>query len=239
MRAYSFRPRPWAIALTTVLAVGMVMAGFWQHDRGTQKQKLRSERASATAIAPIPLLQNPVPPPHGEVRKVLLEGRYLPELTVLLDNQPRQKSPGVHVWTPFELPSGQRVIINRGWLPLRTAASPPPEGLQQLQGDWRALPRPGMLLGAGNAGCASPRPASVNYPDLTEVRCLFGAATLDGLLELDAAAAGGFARDWAAAGANEVPPARHFAYAAQWWLFAITLVALFIKINLKKRPVSP
>jgi len=237
MPAYTFHPKLWAVALVLLLSAGMVTAGFWQYGRGVHKRALQAERVTTTAAMAVPLLADTQPPPRGTVRKVTLEGRYLPALTVKLDNQPRQRAPGVHVWTPLQLADGRRVVVNRGWLPLSAGVTPPPEGLQQLQGDWRSLPQPGMLLAAKPQACASPRPESVNYPDLAEVRCLFGATTLDGMLELDAAAPGGFARDWAAAGSNEIPPARHFAYAAQWWLFAITLVVLFIKINLKKRPV--
>lgn len=239
MRAYTFRPKLWAVLLTAGLAGGMTTAGFWQYGRGVQKQHLQADRATTSALSAVPLLEDITTPPPGEVRKVLVEGRYLPELTVQLDNQPRQRQPGAHVWTPLELADGRRVIVNRGWIPLGAAASPPPEGLQQLQGGWRSLPRAGMLLGAAPAACASPRPQSVNYPQLAEVRCLFGSNTLNGVLELDAAAPGGFARDWAVAGSNEVPPSRHFGYAAQWWLFAITLVALFTKIHLKRRPAQP
>jgi hypothetical protein len=38
---------------------------------------------------------------------------------------------------------------------------------------------------------------------------------------LDPGAADGYVRDWQPPG---VPPARHWAYAIQWWLFAVTLV---------------
>lgn len=239
MQAYSFRPRIWAVLLTLLLAAGMTTAGFWQYGRGVQKQTLQAERASQVVTSAEPLLGNTRTPPRGEVRKIFVEGRYAAERTVRLDNQPRKQVPGVHAWTPLLLANGQSVIVDRGWLPLDAPVTAPPVGVQRVEGYWRTLPRAGMQLGARPAGCTVPRPELVNYPDFAQVQCLFGTDTLDGLLELDAAAPGGFKRDWAFAGANEIPPARHFGYAAQWWLFAVTLIVLFIKINLKKTPSHP
>lgn len=235
MSAYTFRPRWWVALLTLLLVAGMVTAGFWQQGRGLQKQHLQSERARLQALPPVPLLDDPSPPAAGQTRKVVVEGMYAPALTVQLDNQPSQKRPGVHVWTPLVLLSGQHVIVDRGWLPLGAEAMAPPNGVQQVQGHWKRLPVPGMRLGGDTApGCASPRPERVNYPSLAEARCLFGESTLDGVLELAPEAPGGFQREWAQAGSQEIPPSRHFAYAAQWWLFAATLLILFIKLHLKK-----
>ena len=40
---------------------------------------------------------------------------------------------------------------------------------------------------------------------------------------LDPGAADGYVRDWQPPG---LPPARHWAYAIQWWLFALALLVL-------------
>lgn len=235
MSVYTFRPPLWAWLLTPLLAAGMTAAGFWQYGRGVDKQALIAARAQAVGEAPRPLLDDARPPPAGERRAVIVEGVYAPELGVQFDNQPHRDRPGVHVWTPLRLATGRIVIVDRGWLPLGAEASVPPSGMQTVQGHWRKLPVPGMRLGASPQGCASPRPARVTYPDLAAVRCLFGDTTLDGVLELDAAAPGGFVREWETSGAMEIPPSRHFAYAGQWGFFTLTLITLFIVLNLKKR----
>lgn len=236
MTATVFRPRPWAVLLTLLLAAAMITAGVWQYRRGVQKQAMQADRVSAAAAPPQALLNDVRPPARGQSRRVVVRGVYLPQLGVLLDNQPRQRRPGVHAWTPVQLADGRRLVVDRGWLPLAAAVTAPPAGEQRIEGHWKPLPEPGLRLGGAADACVTPRPALVNYPALGSVRCLFGETTLDGLLELDAGLPGGFERDWAAAGANEIPPSRHFGYAAQWGLFALTLIALFIKINLKKKP---
>jgi surfeit locus 1 family protein len=61
-------------------------------------------------------------------------------------------------------------------------------------------------------------------------------AALDRSLEarivlLDPTAADGYVRDWQPPG---VPPARHWAYAIQWWLFAATLVVLWSVASVRR-----
>ncbi len=225
--------------LTLVLAGGMVMAGLWQYGRGTQKQSMQARQSAAVRAEAMDLALDSTLPARGASRRVTVMGEYRPELSVLLDNQPLRGAPGVHAWAVLELPDGRRVVVDRGWLPLGAPVLPPPTGPQRVEGQWRMLPRAGLRLGAASSACETPRPLAVTYPDQAQIHCLFGNSTLDGLLELSATAAGGFARDWASSGVNEIPPSRHFGYAAQWWLFAVTLIALFIKIHLKKKPLLP
>lgn len=232
--SHVFRPKIWAILLTLLLAAGMVTAGCWQYRRGLQKQAMQAARAQLSGSLPQALLDDVRAPPAGALRQVWAEGEYLPALGVQLDNQPQQQKPGVHAWAVLQLSNGQHLIVDRGWLPLGGAITPPPAGVQRITGNWKRLPVAGMRLGNRTKDCTTVRPVRVNYPDLAEVRCLFGESTLDGLLELSPKAPGGYLRDWANAGVNEIPPSRHYAYAAQWWLFAATLVILFIKIHLKK-----
>lgn len=233
-----FRPPIWAVLLTLALAGVMTAAGVWQYGRGVQKQAMKDQRASATAAPATALIDDVRAPPRGQSRRVVAQGVYLPDMSVRLDNQPSNRRPGVHAWTPFQLSDGRHIVVDRGWLPLSAPLTAPPEGEQAIEGHWKQIPQPGMRMGQPADACFAPRPTLVNYPDLAQVRCLFGETTLDGILELDAKLPGGFERDWAAAGANEVPPSRHFGYAAQWGLFTLTLVALFIKINLKRKSAT-
>ena len=239
MKSPLFRPPLWATLLTLPLVAGMVTAGLWQYGRGVEKQRLAAQRAAQSA-APAAMLPGAAsPPPPGERRAVAVVGMYAPRLTVQLDNQPHRQRPGIHVWTPLIVETGEVVIVDRGWLPLGGAVTDAPAGVQRLRGHWKRLPAPGMRLAAAVSACTPPRPERVTYPSLEDVRCLFGEKTLDGVLELDAAEPGGFTREWATSGAQEIPPARHFAYAGQWGFFALTLVTLYITLNLKRRPDAP
>jgi cytochrome oxidase assembly protein ShyY1 len=62
------------------------------------------------------------------------------------------------------------------------------------------------------------------------------AQALDHVLErrivlLDPSAADGYVRDWRPPG---LPPARHLAYAIQWWLFAVALVVLWSVASVRR-----
>jgi len=142
----------------------------------------------------------------------------------------------------LRLADGALLMVNRGWLPQSGVRSelpalPTPAGLVSISGYWRALPRPAMRLGKGEcvqpAAAARPWPRIVDYPTIEDLHCLYGEQVLAGELLLAADAPGGFARDWRALPA-EMPPARHYGYAAQWFAFAATLLGIFIKLNLKR-----
>jgi surfeit locus 1 family protein len=238
-RRLRFNPPWWATLITLVLVALMASAAAWQIERGLAKQQLAAQREAGANAPPVPLTTAPEPPPAGERRAVSARGMYAPLLTVQLDNQPHRRRPGVQVWTPLILETGEVVIVDRGWLPLGTEPGPAPDGEQEIRGHWKALPAPGLKLEGQPSACNGPRPERVTYPGLDEVRCLFGERTLPGVLELDAAAPGGFTREWQASGAAEVPASRHFAYAGQWALFTLTLLFFYVRLHLERRAPTP
>ena len=141
------------------------------------------------------------------------------------------------MWTALQLDDGRRIAVDRGWIALGQTPTAPPAGQQAVTGLWRALPQPGLRLGPTPTGCQPLASGSrVNYPDIAQLRCQWGDTLLDGLLELDAAQAGGFVRVWTAE-SEAVPPSRHFAYAAQWWLFSVTLLFFYVRLNLRRPAV--
>ena len=54
------------------------------------------------------------------------------------------------------------------------------------------------------------------------------------MLLLAPEASDGYLRDWSQDD-RRFPPQRHYGYAAQWFAFAATLLAIFLKLNLKRR----
>lgn len=76
-----------------------------------------------------------------EWTRVVLEGRYLPEDEVLLRNRPVDSSPAFHALLPFQLESGETILVNRGFEPPVEGGVPPidpaPTGQQSIVGHAR------------------------------------------------------------------------------------------------------
>ena len=56
---------------------------------------------------------------------IVVRGEYLEEDTLVARNRPRAGRPGFEVLVPFETDSGDRILVDRGWLPLGADASAP------------------------------------------------------------------------------------------------------------------
>src|SRR6185503_8045149 len=91
---YSFRPRIWALALAAAGCAAFVALGNWQSGRAQEKRDL------GAAL---------------DKRRVVLNGTFLPEYTVFLDNKVRQHRAGYEVVTPLRV-DGASVLVNRGWI---------------------------------------------------------------------------------------------------------------------------
>jgi cytochrome oxidase assembly protein ShyY1 len=64
-----------------------------------------------------------------------------------------------------------------------------------------------------------------------ELSAAFGSVLERRMLLLDPGAADGYVRDWQPPG---LAPARHWAYAIQWWAFALTLIVLWIVLAVRR-----
>jgi len=243
---WSFRPKLWPVLGTLAGCALTVYLGVWQIHRGAEKQALEGQYAAAALQAPVELQAATAPPPDLAAVAVTLHGEYLAERQLLLDDQVQNDIPGYAVWTPLRLAGGGLVIVNRGWVPHgpdRRTLPPLPAaaGEVSLHGLWRSLPEPGIRL--GGSGCAPGQvpelwPRLVLYPTAADLRCFYGEPVLAGevLLAPDVLdLPGGFLRDWRI-NPPGFPPVRHYAYAAQWFAFALTLLVLFLKLNLKRIP---
>jgi cytochrome oxidase assembly protein ShyY1 len=240
---WRFHPPLWSVAATLAGCALMVWLGLWQWQRGVDKQAMRDQYAAANTRAPVVLTVTSIAPSGYGAVAATAAGSYLPDHQLLLDNQVRNRVPGYHVWTPLRLLDGGIVMVNRGWLPqnldrriLPTLDAPSTP--QQVTGLWRALPQPGLRLDSGDCdprNRALPWPRIEQYPTSQDLACLYGEPVVAGELLLSPEATDGYVREWAV-GDNGFPPSRHYGYAAQWLAFAATLLGLFIKLNLKRRP---
>ena len=83
-------------------------------------------------------------------REVSATGRYDESQQVLVRNRTYNGIPGYFVLTPLEVPSGDVVIVNRGFVPLETSGTKPkvpaaPSGVVAVNGRVRSTQKRGLL----------------------------------------------------------------------------------------------
>lgn len=236
-----FAPPLWAwVAVLPLLAL-LLWLGTWQVQRGQAKEDMLAERAAARQAEPrsLPAAGGNAVALYG--RAVMVRGHYRDGRQILLDNQVWRERVGYRVWTPLQLGDGRLVLVDRGWVSAGTDRSRPPDppapvedkaGETAIRGIWRDWPEPGLRLAAPGACEQTGWPRVLNYPSHEQVACQYAEPVANGLLLLDENLPGGFARDWHDLGP---PPLRHYGYAAQWYALALTLVVLFVALNLTRK----
>lgn len=231
------RPTWFAVALTVAGVLVFTRLGVWQLDRAAEKDELlrRYAAASEAPVENFAAVANA--PPPDRYPRVALSGAYLPGHRYVLDDQTRAGQAGVHVYVPF-LPNGDNhaVLVDLGFLPREAGSQPrlPPvlEKPTTLRGLYVPPPGVGIRLGGDRLPEQKGPDKSVVYVDLTEVAADLHRSLYPRVLLLDGDPSTIYAREWTPA---VMPPARHRAYAFQWFTFALAAVVIFILLHRKRR----
>ncbi len=149
---FRLNPKPriqWlpSLAALVVFAVAYA-AGQWQSGRAQEKDIVESRHA---ALLDAPALALPRSVAAGGLealdgRRILVQGEFLNDKTVFLDNQVQNRIAGYHVLTPLRAASGAVVLVNRGWVragPSRALLPvvPPVLGVVSIEGRAALPPR--------------------------------------------------------------------------------------------------
>jgi cytochrome oxidase assembly protein ShyY1 len=212
--------------------------GIWQLDRAQEAQTLLDAFTHASNAAFEDFAPVSVNPPVSRFPHVRVRGRYVTGRGYLRDEQLRMGRLGVEVFAVFAVDgSAPQLLVDRGWIAWSHAAgsqpAPPalPQGEVELHGTYAPFPGSGLRVG-GNA-----LSTQKNWPKVTlavehdEIAADLEQPLLARVLLLDADAASGFERTWIPA---LMPPARHTAYAFQWFAFAAAALAIFVLLHWKK-----
>lgn len=234
MRAAAALRRPPRRLVPTILIIPLlallVWLGTWQVHRAEEK------RLQTAAFESGGLVASSLPATPARYARVRLEGHYLPEKQVLLDNMTHAGRVGFRVLTPFSMTGGATVLIDRGWVPLGASRAQLPDvtveaGSRLVIGRLDEFPRAGIDPPPGGG---SGWPMVLNYPSLATLEQAVGFPLYPRLVLLDATAKDGYLRDWQPTGLSYE---RHLGYAAQWYALAATLAVLYLVVALRKRRV--
>lgn len=225
------KPSPFAWLLLIAGLALFVSLGFWQHGRAEFKRERERVRLAAEG-GPERALAD-VLADAGTLQRVRAGGRYR-AARYLLDNQVRDRQAGVEAFALFDSDDAGPILVVLGWLPYAgnrrepPALPPLPDGPVELHGLWSPPPAHGLRL--GRDWPAQPRyPKLMPYFDIVDIGADAQAALPPGVLRLDDEPGTPYRRDRAAA--DGLPPARHVAYALQWWSLALAITIVFVFIH--------
>src|SRR5690625_7346577 len=112
-----------------IFSVATVFLGEWQMDRRMEKLEEINKIVGNYDIDPVSyqdagyLFEN-----FDEQHKwtpIIVQGEYLEQDTVVARNRPRHGVPGFEGLVPFLTESGDRLLVDIGWLPLAADATAP------------------------------------------------------------------------------------------------------------------
>ena len=229
-----FRFSLWPTLMTVPAVIVMVVLGFWQLERLAWKTELVERIAERTTQAPVGLDGLSWDEGRDEYLRVRLRGSFVHDQELYLAARSRNNNVGFHVFTPFVLTNGMAVLVNRGWVPSeRRDPARRAEGQIAGETDLTALVRLTQKQGMMQPD----NDAAKNvwfFVDLPEMKKASGIATeIDYWFDADATPnPGGFP----IGGQTRVSlPNDHLQYAVTWFVFALTLSAIFLIYSWRRR----
>lgn len=232
------KPKPaarrpaWIPVVATILGVALTAsAGTWQWGKGRHKEALQVRFDQGAADAPISIAAAPVSTETVMLRRVEARGEYVPQAMVLLDNRIHGGVAGYHVIMPLRVEGSQmHVLVNRGWVTAGADRSRVPEvttpaGVVSVNG---VAVVPGRFLELARTDNTGPVWQNLTIERFREGRKL---QVQPVVIEQSGEANDGLVRDWPR---PDFGIAKHYGYAAQWFLFCGLIIFLFVFFHVRK-----
>ena len=244
---YTFRPSVLMTLATIMVMTLCIKAGLWQYNKAQVKLALQAQ-LNARLTQPAEVLTDALITGKLAVtqdlryRRVKFTGVYNTRYQVLLDNQVENTLAGYHVLTPMQVQGSKfYVLVNRGWVAgvpdqvgvnRKLPTIDTPQGPQTIEGDIAIPAAKFFSLEAPPATEQKWQPVW-QHLDMQRYAKSVPFDVQKFVVRLDAKSeAGGFMRNWPPPGENVN---MHLGYAYQWFGFALTLLVIYIVLNLKKK----
>ena len=212
----------------------LVSLGFWQLDRADQKRTIEASIQKAnTGVVELIVNQNELL--NKEYYEVRLQGSYIGDKQFIYDNQIVDQASGYYVLTPFVL-TGQSnaIMINRGFIPWNGRR----DQLDDIAVDsaFREIKiqvsRPIKRIELKTSDISNQFPVLIQAIDFDVIEEISSTSFVDVIGLLDPSSDDGFVRKWEPyTGSIE----KHIGYAIQWFLMALVLGIIGIRVGLKQR----
>ena len=208
--------------------------GFWQLDRADQKRTIEASIQKAnTGVVELIVNQNELL--NKEYYEVRLQGSYISDKQFIYDNQIVDQASGYYVLTPFVL-TGQSnaIMINRGFIPWNGRR----DQLADIAVDSASreikiqVSKPIKRIELKTSDISNQFPVLIQAIDFDVIEEISSTSFVDVIGLLDPSSDDGFVRKWEPyTGSIE----KHIGYAIQWFLMALVLGIIGIRIGLKQR----
>lgn len=207
------RTRRWqgftVLVIVAIIAFGILSRWQWARAQDKQQDQFLIEQATQIPVTSLDAAATPW-------QRVEIDGSFVPEPTLIVRQRPMDGANGVWVVNQFLTAEGERVWVNRGWVPAARSARdlpqvpPTPTGLITLGGAWvpfeegtrRSDLPPGMIPAVA---------PSVLPPG----------ASVDGFIHMDQPRH----PDMLAVAAPRIDSSQNLSYAMQWLAFAFVAIA--------------
>ena len=225
----------WKIFITVVVALPLLLRlGFWQLERGEEKQQLQQQYAAQDQMLPVEL--SPLDAgAQVAYQRVYFNGQFDNQHTVLLDNRIYAGVVGYEVLSPFITDSGMTVLVNRGWI----AGFPDRQQLPTvpvIDARVRLLGKIHVPLGEPITLAADEWseqwPLVVQWEDISRIASVLQTELYTYSVRLAPTAIGALTVDWPAVNTQ---PEKHWGYALQWFLMAAALFAFWLYSSIRPR----
>src|SRR5882724_828029 len=225
------RPR-WLPPLATAVGIALTAAaGNWQLGRAHEKERLQQAYDHGASDAPILLTAVPASVEDLRMRRVEVEGEFVPKGLVLLDNKTRRGEAGYEVVMPLKIgASSVHVLVNRGWIAAgperaRLPAIKTPEAVVHVTGMAMV---PGRFLELSKVDDGGPV-----WQNLTIGRYVArtGMQVLPVVVQQQNDLGDGLLRSWER---PDFGVSRHYGYAVQWFSFCGLIIFLYVFFHVKR-----
>lgn len=237
---WSFRPALWPTIATLLMLPLLIALGFWQLDRGNQKQQVMQAFEKNAQGKPEILTARQIQEQDQQSllwHKVQIKGQFDTTHQFLLDNQPMDFKMGYYVYTPFGLDdSTTHILINRGWI----AANPDRKILPDVKLPTEKLFIIGTVKQPQGTGLVLSEDLIEKLPNglnriqqvkLDQIEELAGVKLQPYIVRLNKESPAGYTRNWPPPGSGKE---KHYAYAFQWFAMALAVFIIYIVVNTKK-----
>lgn len=225
--------RVWILLATLCTAALTARLGWWQLDRAAEKQQLqasRDARAQLPALSSQDLTHDARVMDRESGRRVSVQGSWVADATVYLDNRTLGGRVGFFVLTPLVLHDGRTIVVQRGWLPRdgrerdRIPHYETVQGVVEVQGRLAASPSRMYELGAPASGAIRQNLDLESYSRELR-RPLVPGVIIQDDRPGEKQAADGLLRQWPQPASDAY---KNHGYAFQWFGLSTLVVTLYV-----------